>query len=134
MFDLTEPRGTDIDPRTLLALDFMKANLHRSVSMTEVASAVGLSRSRLYSVFTRSVGMAPLQYLKALRAQRSAALLESTFLSIKQVAAEVGYADDSHFMRDFRRAYGLRPSEYRERYFREELGSQTEPTGRSSSK
>lgn len=134
MLTLIEPRSSGVDRRALVALDFMRANLRRSLSMTEVAAFVGLSRARLYSVFTPSVGISPLQYLKALRMERARDLLESTSLSIKQVAGEVGYADDSHFMRDFRRLQGMRPSQYRERYFRESRSGQTESTSRSSSK
>ena len=40
-------------------------------------------------------------------------LLESSFLSIKEIAHRVGLNDESHFVRDFKKAYGVPPSLYR---------------------
>lgn len=57
--------------------------------------------------------MAPLQYLKALRMEKAKHLLETTFLSVKQVMKVVGIRDESHFVRDFQRIYGLSPLAYR---------------------
>jgi hypothetical protein len=59
--------------------------------------------------------MSPLRHFKILRMARASILLQTTFLSIKEIAAEVGYNDSGYFMRDFKRAYGLTPSQHRAR-------------------
>lgn len=57
--------------------------------------------------------MSPGQYLKALRLEKARGLLEATSLSVKEVRARVGMQDQSHFVRDFNRVYGVTPSQYR---------------------
>jgi AraC-like DNA-binding protein len=60
--------------------------------------------------------MSPTQYFKLLRMQDAKSILEATFLPIKQIAARVGGNDVSHFVRDFKKAYGMSPTQYREDY------------------
>ncbi|MCM3873745.1 MAG: helix-turn-helix transcriptional regulator [Pyrinomonadaceae bacterium] len=57
--------------------------------------------------------MSPIQYLRSLRMERAKHLLESSFLSIKEIGHLVGLNDESHFVRDFKKAYGLSPKCYR---------------------
>ena len=57
--------------------------------------------------------MPPAQFLKSLRLKRSKELLETTFLNVKQVMSSVGIKDKSHFTREFKRAYGLTPTQCR---------------------
>ena len=45
--------------------------------------------------------------------ERASVLLERTFLSVKEVMAQVGCTDPSHFSRDFRRHHGFAPREWR---------------------
>jgi predicted transposase len=45
--------------------------------------------------------------------QQAAILLTTTFLSVKEIVRRVGLTDESHFVRDFKRLYGMTPSEYR---------------------
>lgn len=45
--------------------------------------------------------------------QDATTLLVTTFLSIKEIIAQVGFKDESHFVRDFKRIYGVTPTEYR---------------------
>jgi AraC-like DNA-binding protein len=55
----------------------------------------------------------PAKFLKSLRMQQAATLLTTTFLSVKEIVRQVGLTDESHFVRDFKRIYGMTPSEYR---------------------
>jgi AraC-like DNA-binding protein len=45
--------------------------------------------------------------------QQAATLLTTTFLSVKEIVRRIGLTDESHFVRDFKRIYGMTPSEYR---------------------
>ena len=55
------------------------------------------------------------EYLKNLRMQKAGELLETTSLNVKEVAAAVGMRDQSHFVRAFKKSYGLTPSQYRDK-------------------
>ena len=112
--------GRHADPRVTFALSFMSQHLNERISMSELAARVELSQSRFRALFSAYTGTSPGHYLQTLRLQRARLLLERSFLSVKQVREAVGYADPSHFARDFRRQHGRPPTEFRFR----ELGPQ----------
>ena len=60
--------------------------------------------------------MPPIRYLRLLRMERAKDLLESSFLSVKEIAYQVGLNDESHFVRDFKSTYGFSPAHYRSNF------------------
>lgn len=80
---------------------------------TEIARSVNLSASRLQHLFKAHINMTPAQYLKSLRISQAKELLETTPLSVKEIRARLGITDESHFVRDFKKAYGVSPLKYR---------------------
>lgn len=102
-----------MDFRVQHALRLISEDLCRPLVLEDIARAVNLSQSRLRSLFKAETGVTPAQHLKSLRMQKAKALLEETFLNVKQVMLQVGVKDASHFARDFRELYGLTPAEYR---------------------
>lgn len=105
-----------MDERVRTAIDLMNADLERKITPIEIAQAVRLSPSHLRSLFKTETGTSLSRYFKQLRLRRAEHLLETTFLSIKEVAATVGIGRVSHFVRDFKAAYGITPALYSERY------------------
>lgn len=99
-----------------MVVDFMDDNLHRRLSLSELAGIAGISRCHLCRLFKTETGMPPGQYLEEIRMQKASRLLTATLLSIKQILYEVGYTDKSLFGRHFRKARGCTPSEYRAKY------------------
>jgi AraC-like DNA-binding protein len=61
-------------------------------------------------------------YLKDCRMKKAQGLLEATTLSVKEIARRVGVNDDSHFVRDFEKVFGLTPARYRALFFSIDLG------------
>jgi transcriptional regulator GlxA family with amidase domain len=102
-----------MDLRVQKIQQMMRENLHRELSLGKFARSVNLSVWRFCHVFRSEVGMSPIQYLRFLRMERAKHLLESSFLSIKEIGHLVGLKDESHFVRDFKKAYGLSPKCYR---------------------
>jgi AraC-like DNA-binding protein len=96
-----------------MVINYMKEDLCRELPFDEIARAVNLSPSRLRYLFKVETGMPPAHYLKHLRLQKAKELAETTFLNIKQIMDKLGIRDESHFVRDFKRVYGLTPSQYR---------------------
>jgi|RhiMetdeSRZDD1v2_1073273.scaffolds.fasta_scaffold112482_2 transcriptional regulator GlxA family with amidase domain len=103
-----------MDHRVQSVIDAMQLHLDEPLSVHELARAVNLSPWHLCHIFKSETRRAPLQYLRDLRMQRAKSLLETTFLSVKQVMIEVGVKDESHFVRDFKRIHGLSPAKYRQ--------------------
>lgn len=104
-----------MDFRVRHAINLISEDLSRPLVLEEVARAVNLSTPHLRSLFRAETGVTPAQYLKSLRMKKAKELLETTFMSVKQVMFQVGIDDKSHFARVFRRQYGLSPAAYRRR-------------------
>jgi AraC family transcriptional regulator of arabinose operon len=102
-----------VDPRITWTVALMQQQLGKRIVVTELAAAVNLSPSRFTQLFTAQVGTAPELYLQRLRLRRARVLIERTFLTVKQVMAQVGYSDPGHFSRDFRRQHRISPSALR---------------------
>jgi AraC family transcriptional regulator of arabinose operon len=102
-----------MDFRVRHAIDLISKDLTRPPVLEEIARMVNLSTPHLRSLFRAETGMTLVQYLKSLRMRKAKELLETTFLSVKQIMFQVGIDDKSHFARAFRQTYGLSPAEYR---------------------
>jgi len=109
----------------------MRDDVRGELSLSHFAQAVNLSAWRLCHVFKSEVGMPPIKYLRLLRMDRAKHLLETSFLSVKEIAYNVGVNDESHFVRDFKTTYGLSPACYRagfkNKQAEEANGSQPQP-------
>lgn len=92
------------------AEDFLRANYTRPVSLSELAERNGQSHYQLLRAFSRQTGLTPHSYLINLRVTAAKALLEAG-LPPAQAALEVGFADQSHLNRHFKRRFGLTPSQ-----------------------
>ena len=102
-----------MDRRVQAAIELMKADLRRELSPEDLARSTNLSRSRFQHLFKAETGVSPASYLRLLRLERARLLLETSFLTIKQIMLLVGVTDKSHFERRFKKAYGVTPTEYR---------------------
>src|SRR5215203_2612248 len=94
----------------------MRDDVRGELSLGAFAQSVNLSVWRLCHIFISDVGMPPIRYLRLLRMERAKGLLESSFLSVKEIAFQVGLNDESHFVRDFKSTYGYSPAIYRTRF------------------
>jgi AraC family transcriptional regulator, arabinose operon regulatory protein len=104
-----------LDERVRHAVDLLEEGLKEPFSLARLASACGLSVSRLAHLFREQIGLPPLQYLEELRLQRAAQLLRSTGLRISEIAEEVGYEEAFYFSSRFRKKFGQPPSHYRQK-------------------
>ena len=99
--------------RVKRVIELMEVDPSRSFTLGKMAESVNLSAPYFCYLFKTITGVPPAKYLKSLRMQQAATLLTTTFLSVKEIVRHVGLTDESHFVRDFKRLYGMTPSEYR---------------------
>jgi AraC-like DNA-binding protein len=89
--------------------DAVQRDLAHRWTLEEMAARVRLSTSRLRFLTQAVVGLPPRRYLKQLRLEEARRLLLTSRLSVKEAAWAVGLTDDSHFIREFGRAFGSPP-------------------------
>jgi AraC family transcriptional regulator, arabinose operon regulatory protein len=111
-----------MDPRVLRVVDYIEANPHLNLQFEQLARSMNMSSSRLRHIFTAQVGLSPKQYLRTIRLELAKHLVENTYLNVKEVMTKVGFNDESHFVRDFEKAFGLTPTRHRQMYRSMNLG------------
>jgi AraC family transcriptional regulator len=90
-----------------------KQMLAERLSCTEVAAACNLSRGHFSKAFKQSTGQSPYAWLTAQRIERACGLLLAGDIPVVEIAAECGFADQSHFTRTFARHVGAPPVHWR---------------------
>lgn len=109
----TLPKATDslAPSRLKQVLEYIHDNLGHSLSLLELSSVANLSPSHFTRVFRQETGQSPHQYLIQARIDQAKHLLRSgDDLSIGSIAHQVGFADQSHFTRHFKRIVGVTPN------------------------
>ncbi|MBI1374751.1 MAG: helix-turn-helix domain-containing protein [Phycisphaera sp.] len=87
-----------------------------TISMEEMAKLADLSPTHFNRRFRALLRMSPTQYVHALRIQQAQRMLSQTHDPVSDIAIAMGYFDQSHFTKRFRRVTGLTPQGYRKRF------------------
>ena len=107
-----------MDRRIELIISKIETETASSWDTRTLAEMVDLSPSRFRHLFKQETGSSPAQYIKDFRVRKAELMLRTTFLSVKQVLKRVGIRSNSHFVRDFRKMYGMTPTAYRRTIWR----------------
>ncbi len=94
-------------------LEYIAANLGRTVPLRELARVANMSTSALGKTFRRWTGGSITEYTASLRIRKARQLLEERALPIGEIALKLGFYDSCHFSRIFRKRTGISPREYR---------------------
>jgi AraC-like DNA-binding protein len=95
------------------AKELLSANLSGGILLTDLATACNLSVRQFTRAFRHTTGMAPHRWLLQRRIEKAQDLLARSTRSLANVAADCGFADQSHFTRVFTRAVGITPGQWR---------------------
>jgi AraC-like DNA-binding protein len=93
--------------------DYVRANLPNDISVSELAAIVSMSPAHFSRLFRESFGIAPYRFVMRQRAEEAMRMLANSNLSASQVAAALGFASQSHFVKVFRQFTGVTPKQYK---------------------
>lgn len=95
------------------AVSFIQSNYCNAIKVTDVADYVCINRSYLYTLFQKSIGMSPQQFLTTFRITKATELLQLTSLPVESIAFSCGYSDPMVFAKAFRQMKKMSPTAYR---------------------
>lgn len=95
------------------AIDYIHTYLNRNLSLNELANVVNLSPTYFASLFKRTVGISPHQYVIRQRVEQAKVMLSKTDLAIADIALRVGFSSQSHLTQQFKRVTGVTPKHVR---------------------
>lgn len=99
--------------RVQLMMQYIHENYKQGLSLNEIASHIGVSKSTALHLFQRFLHTTPVNYLIEYRLQAASRLLKNTNKKVKTIAYESGFHNVDYFCRLFKNRYHVTPSEYR---------------------
>ncbi len=102
--------------RLLKVVQFVTSNYGKEIVVADLAEQANLSASQLHREFSKLFSITPNRYIREVRVGVGRHLLESSEMSIAQIARHCGFYDQSHFSRQFKASTGLSPLDYQKRY------------------
>ena len=108
------PGGVLTKQKMLAVIEYIHDHLDAELSLDHLAAVAHVSPYHFARLFKNSTGLPPHQYVIARRVERAKELLrERGRPPLAEVALEVGFADQSHFTRHFKRLVGVTPRQFR---------------------
>ena len=93
--------------------ELLNASLQKPPSLNAVAREFGVHPMHLAATFRRHFGCSVGEHVRRQRVNAAREMLEDPELSLTQIASDVGFADQSHLTRTFKRLTGVTPGQYR---------------------
>lgn len=93
--------------------EYVRNHYMENIDFSSLAGEMGFSSAYLTKLFNKYIGDTPLKYLTDIRMEEAKNLLANTSLPIREVGEKVGYPDQFHFSKTFRKATGKNPTAYR---------------------
>lgn len=111
-----KPKDEVGDNRIRQALTIIRHNLGKHLDISTIAGEVCMSKDHFIRTFKKEVGTTPNAYIVERRMETAQLLLLTTDESVKSIAVQTGFADDSYFNKSFRKHSGMSPQQYREQH------------------
>jgi AraC-like DNA-binding protein len=112
-FSVQPPRGGLPAGVLRRICEHIESHLENNISLEVLAADARLSVYHFARAFRQSMGISPHRYVMQQRVKKAQEMLARTDLSLASIAIAVGFADQSHFSRHFRRLVGTTPSGFR---------------------
>lgn len=94
-------------------IDYIQAHYKQKITLAELATRVNLSPEYFCRVFKEQTGQTLIEYLHHIRIEQAVELLMQSDLSVLAVSLQVGFDDQSYFIKKFKASKGITPSKFR---------------------
>jgi signal transduction histidine kinase/ligand-binding sensor domain-containing protein/DNA-binding response OmpR family regulator len=92
---------------------YLEENLTNSrLSVEDLSRHVGMSRSSLYNKILELTGQTPVEFIRSVKLDRAAVLLEKSDMNVAQIAYSAGFSTPHYFAKSFKTKFGMLPSEF----------------------
>lgn len=111
----SDPQQTGVTEHIVQqAIHYLSTQYAEPITIELMAEALGYNRAYLSTLFKKQTGLTPVSFLLKLRIDKARLLLrERLELTIEQIASSVGFQDPLYFSKQFKRLYGISPTDYR---------------------
>jgi AraC family transcriptional regulator, arabinose operon regulatory protein len=103
-------RFRNIDP----TLHYLRQNIDKPLTLADMAHHTGLSVPHFSRIFKNQTGYSPMDYFIHLKVQKASSLLLLSQMTVREIAAVVGYEDPYYFSRLFKKVVGMSPTAVRQ--------------------
>src|ERR1700692_657103 len=107
------PRGGLAAWQILRVRAYIDNNLHRTIHIRDLSAVARRSKAHFSRKFKLAVGDSPHAYVVRRRLERACHLMMTSAASLSEIALSVGFSDQAHLCRLFRRAFGQSPASWR---------------------
>lgn len=111
--DDQEPNGYSDNTYVNLAIDYINQTYMQGIGVSDISDSIGITRSHLNHIFQKELNTSVQNFLIDFRLHKSANLLASTTMPVKEISKFVGYNDQLVFSKAFKKKFGLSPKSYR---------------------
>ncbi len=95
------------------AISYIEQNFQNDIAVSDIAGYCGINRSYFGKIFKQAIGQTPQEFLMNYRMIKSTELLKYTQMSIGEISKAVGYDNQLHFSRAFKKIFNLSPRDWR---------------------
>ena len=115
-YDVQIYRGGLGPARLRRITELVHAEIEDELSLDKMAEAAGLSTAHFSTMFRKSTGESPHEFVLRLRVERAKGMLRTADARVMDIAVACGFKTQQHFARVFRRLCGTSPTEYRQEF------------------
>ena len=111
-----EPTKADLHKKLKLAIQYMQENMEEEVTLAMLSDAAHLSSFHFLRLFKATYEVTPIQYLTHIRLKKACGLLKKTKQPLGSIGSACGFANQSSFIRLFKKEFGATPQTFREKH------------------
>ena len=98
-------------------LQVIHVSIEDHIQAKDIAKAVNISEGYAFNLFKKYMGISLMEYVRKLKIERGKVLLLRTTKSILDISIILGFYDQSHFTKVFKKIVGITPTEYRNTHY-----------------